>query len=312
MRASAPPPKSGWRARAYQLSGGRWNPGPSPREQATREREARIATTLRGRHVTAFFCLKGGISKTSTTAATSIALSNLRPDPVFAMDANPDAGDLAERLTGERDSGIVPLAREIETITSLAELSRFTRSVGRLTVLPGEPNPVLGDSLSAGDFCRVMEVIHRYYSLVQVDCGTGVTHPLMSGILQVASTVVVPAAWSITGARRAAETLVWLAENGYEHLAGNAIVVLTAKDIVSRNVDRDAVLEHLGGGSDLIVVPADEHMADGGVIDWHQLRPDTREAYLDIAAAITRRFPEPSGVPGSRVARSAGFDAAQQ
>lgn len=243
--------------------------------------------------MTAFFCLKGGISKTSTTAATSIALSNLRPDPVLALDANPDAGDLAERLTGERVNGIVPLAREAQTISSAAELGRFTRTVGRLTVLPGEPNPVLGDSLSAEDFRRVMQVVQRYYSMVQIDCGTGVTHPLMAGILSVASTVVVPASWSITGAKRAAETLEWLGENGYPQLANSAVVVLTAKEVVSRQVDREAVLAHLGAAADLIVVPADEHMADGAVIDWGALKPATRDAYLEIAAAIVKRFPDP-------------------
>ena len=59
--------------------------------------------------------------------------------------------------------------------------------------------------------------------------------------------------------------------------------MLTAKDIVSRSVDKDAVLEHLGKAGDLIVVPADPHMADGGTIDWDVLRPQTREAFLDIA-----------------------------
>ena len=56
------------------------------------------------------------------------------------------------------------------------------------------------------------------------------------------------------------------------------------------NLGREAVLTHLGRAADLIVVLADEHMADGSVIGWELLRPATREAYLDIAAAIVRRF----------------------
>ena len=289
-------PREGWRAFAYHASGGMWNPGPSEKEQRRRDREAQIATQLRGKHVTAFFCLKGGISKTSTTAATSVALSDLRPDPVFAIDANPDAGDLAERLVGSQLAGITALSRHIDTIDSLEDLSQYTVTSGRLTVLPGEPNPVLGDSLKSDDFERILGVVQRYYSYVQVDCGTGVTHPLMRGILKYTTTAVVPAAWSVTGARRAAETLDWLEDNGFEHLARTSIVVLTAKDIVSRSVDKDAVLEHLGKAGDLIVVPADPHMADGGTLDWDVLRPQTREAFLDIAEAITRRFDKPAHV----------------
>lgn len=283
-------PKRGWQALAYNATGGMWNPGLGAKEARLRERDANIAAQLRGKHVTAFFCLKGGISKTSTTAATSIALADLRPDPVFAIDANPDAGDLAERLLGEQRAGITALAEAVDGIDSLEALSNYTATAGRLTVLPGEPNPTLGDSLGSEDFERIMNVVRRYYSFVQVDCGTGVTHPLMSGILRYADTAVIPAAWSITGAKRAAETIAWLRENGFEHLARTSIVVLTAKDIVSRNVDKEAVLRHLDDAADLVVVPADPHVADGAQLEWDMLQPATREAYLEIAAAITSRF----------------------
>lgn len=290
LRQVAPRPRGGWRALAYDVTAGRWNPGPSSVELAAREREDRIAGRLHGKHVTAFFCLKGGISKTSTTAATSLAMADLRPDPVFAIDANPDAGDLAERLVGEAHAGISALAHNIDQVRSLEDLSRYTVTAGRLTVLPGEPNPVLGDSLRAEDFERVLGVVGTYYSLIQVDCGTGVTHPLMRGILAHTDTAVIPAAWSITGARRAAETIDWLSANGFEDLARSSVVVLTSKDIVSKRVDRDAVRRHLGRAADLVVVPADPHVADGAQLVWEQLQARTQEAYLDIAAAIASRF----------------------
>lgn len=290
LRPTTPVPRTGWRARAYSVSRGLWNPGLSDKEQRQRDREAQIAATLRGKHVTAFFCLKGGISKTSTTAAVSMALAGLRPDPVFSIDANPDAGDLAERLIGEQLAGITQLSRHIDSVNTLDQLSQYTVTAGRLTVLPGEPNPVLGDSLSAEDFERILETVQRFYSNVQVDCGTGVTHPLMRGILRHATTAVIPAAWSVTGARRAMETIQWLRDNGFVHLADSCIVVLTAKDIVSGRVDKEAVKRHLASGSELIVVPADPHMADGGKIEWEQMRPKTQEAFLDIAEAISRRF----------------------
>ena len=49
---------------------------------------------------------------------------------------------------------------------------------------------------------------------------------------------------------------------------------------------------YLSQAADLIVVPSDPHVADGALIDWEQLAPATKEAYLDIAASITKRFPD--------------------
>ncbi|MBO3143329.1 MinD/ParA family ATP-binding protein [Dermatophilus congolensis] len=290
LRPAPPVPRTGWRGVAYRVTDGRWNPGVSSAEQRRRAREAQIGAALNGKHVTAYFCLKGGISKTSTTAAVATALANLRPDPVLAIDANPDAGDLSERLVGKKLSGITELARNIESVHSVEDLARFTVSAGRLVVLPGEPNPVLGDSLSSQDFERILGTVQRFYSNVHVDCGTGVTHPLMSGILRHATTVVIPAAWSVTGARRAMESIQWLRDSGFVHLADNCVVVLTSKDIVSSHVDKKSVQRHLAARSELIVVPADPHMADGGQIDWEHLKPKTREAFLNIAEAVSRRF----------------------
>ncbi len=283
-------PRSGWRALASDLTSGRWTPGPSPRELRSRERERQIAAPLRRRHVVAFFCLKGGIGKTSVTAATSLAMADLRADPVLAVDANPDAGDLAERLLGHASSGIAALARDAGEISSLDDLSRYTVAADRLTVLPGEPNPMLGDSLSGADFETVLDVVSTYYSLINVDCGTGVSHPVMRGVLSHTDTAVIPASWSITGARRAAETVQWLSKNGFEDLARRSVVVLVAKDSVSHQIDKEAVRHYLGRTGDVILVPADPHIADGAQMRWEQMARPTQNAFLDAAAAIARHF----------------------
>ncbi|GAA1267468.1 hypothetical protein GCM10009589_20800 [Arthrobacter pascens] len=51
------------------------------------------------------------------------------------------------------------------------------------------------------------------------DCGTGVTHNAMSGILQSADTLIIAAGYAVSGAKRARSTLQWLASHGYEDLA---------------------------------------------------------------------------------------------
>ena len=91
----------------------------------------------------------------------------------------------------------------------------------------------------------------------------------------------------MSGAKRARSTLQWLASHGYEDLARNAIVVITDKDEVSTRVDKDAIEEHLAGMCrQLIAVPHDRGVADGDLVTLDVLKPETRRAYKEIAAAI--------------------------
>ncbi|MDQ0868284.1 MinD-like ATPase involved in chromosome partitioning or flagellar assembly [Arthrobacter sp. V1I9] len=69
-----------------------------------------------------------------------------------------------------------------------------------------------------------------YYSVALTDCGNGVTHNAMSGILQSSHNLVIAARYAVSGAKRARRTLHWLASHGYEDLVRNAIVVITDKD----------------------------------------------------------------------------------
>ncbi|UKA74576.1 hypothetical protein LFT46_15625 [Arthrobacter sp. FW306-07-I] len=70
-------------------------------------------------------------------------------------------------------------------------------------------------------------------------------------------------------------------------LARDAIVVITDKDEVSSQVDKDAIEEHLAGiCRELIAVPHDRGVADGDLVTLDVLKPETRRAYKEIAAAI--------------------------
>lgn len=288
-------PDRGARRLVHVLSGGLVNLGPSGAQVRVREQMRRIQRPLRGAHVTTYLCLKGGIAKTSTCMGTALVAAQHRPEAVVAGDFNPDAGDLAERVLGfeqvERGlPGVNDLAAAMDRVHSIGELSQFLQSQGRLTVLPGEPDPKLGESLTSHQFNAVIEILACYYSSIHVDAGTGITHPIMPGIMARTDTLVIPAAYSITGARRARGTLDWLTENGFEALARTAIIALTAKDAVSRDVNKAAVRAMFDGVS-LVVVPQDPHMADGALVRLDRLRPTTREAYAEIAALIADRYP---------------------
>lgn len=290
VRTRPPAPQSGLRRWVHRLSGGTINPGPSATERRILDRDERVMQRMaREFHVTTYLCLKGGIAKTSSAIGVAKTMAEARPDATLLADFNPDAGDAAERTVGETLRGVTQLAAAAERVETVGELYRFLATYGRLVVLPGEPDPRLGDSLSSLQFNAVLEVARRYFANIHLDAGTGITHPSMPGILAATDTVVVPAAYSITGARRAQHTISWLAANGYSRLADSAIVALTESHRVSKAVNRQAVRD-LFPRNAVVHVPEDSHVADGAVIDLGQLQPRTRDAYTEIAAQVADQF----------------------
>lgn len=293
VRQQKPRPRGGFRGALFALSGGAINLGPGPRQREEDELGRRISRQLQGSYNTAVLSLKGGIGKTSTTVGVGLTLAEFRGDAPCAIDANPDSGDLVERALGEgiyqqaSPRTITDLLKNIDSVDSLTALARYMHHAGRLHLIAGEQDPEVSDSLTAEEYLRIRKLISGYYSVALTDCGTGVTHNAMSGILQSADNLVIAAGYAVSGAKRARSTLQWLAHHGYEDLARNAIVVITDKDEVSSRVDKDAIEEHLSGiCRQLIAVPHDRGVADGDLVTLDVLRPETRRAYKEIAAAI--------------------------
>jgi MinD-like ATPase involved in chromosome partitioning or flagellar assembly len=293
VKEQKPRPVGGFRGAIYAMTGGAWNLGPSAKQRDEDELARRISRQLQGSYNTAVLSLKGGIGKTSTTVGVGLTLAEFRGDAPCAIDANPDSGDLVERALGEgiyqqsSPRTITDLLKNIESVDSLTALARYMHHAGRLHLIAGEQDPEVSDSLTAAEYLRIRKLISNYYSVALTDCGTGVTHTAMSGILQSADNLVIAAGYAVSGAKRARSTLHWLASHGYEDLARNAIVVITDKDEVSSRVDKDAIEEHLAGiCRQLIAVPHDRGVADGDLVTLDVLKPDTRRAYKEIAAAI--------------------------
>ncbi|QCO99554.1 MinD/ParA family protein [Arthrobacter sp. 24S4-2] len=293
VRQQKPRPRGGFRGALFAMTGGAINLGPGPRQREEDELGRRISRQLQGSYNTAVLSLKGGIGKTSTTVGVGLTLAEYRGDAPCAIDANPDSGDLVERALGEgiyqqaSPRTITDLLKNIDSVDSLTALARYMHHAGRLHLIAGEQDPEVSDSLTAEEYLRIRKLISGYYSVALTDCGTGVTHNAMSGILQSADNLVIAAGYAVSGAKRARSTLQWLAHHGYEDLARNAIVVITDKDEVSSRVDKDAIEEHLSGiCRQLIAVPHDRGVADGDLVTLDVLKPETRRAYKEIAAAI--------------------------
>ena len=265
------------------------------RPSAADKRRAELVTSvrrpLRGPHRIAIVCLKGGIGKTTTAAGLGLTLAEYRGDGVIALDSNPDAGDLQEHLTGStHDKTLSTLAYDADLIDSQTDLSHYTTLANRLWVVGADQEPEVGEAITSAVYERALTVVNKFFPIVVTDCGTGVTHDVMRAVLDKADTLIVAAAYSVTGARRAAHTIEWLSCNGYTDLPTASIVALT-DTAVSNNVDRGAVRATvMAAAGSLVDVPFDEACATGGTISLDNVGRPTTDAWLELAARVADRF----------------------
>jgi MinD-like ATPase involved in chromosome partitioning or flagellar assembly len=284
-------PQEGWRGAVYTLTRGRMNPGLSPTEADRRQRIARMQTQLAGWHTVTVASMKGGIGKTTVSALLGLVLAEYRGDRVVALDANPDAGTLADRLLGQAVPYTVrDLLKNLDTIHSLTDVATYTSLAGRLQVLASEQDPAMSESFNRDEYLAVTEVLKRFYNIIITDSGTGLLHSAMHGALENTGTLVIAGAPTVDGGSRAAKTLDWLKEHGFEDLVSNAVVVISLHQI-SDNIDRGAVVDHFQQRCRAVVeIPGDPHLATGGLIQLDQLRPRTRDAAISLGALVADAF----------------------
>ncbi|MCW0215304.1 MAG: MinD/ParA family protein [Pseudonocardia sp.] len=287
-----PTPDRGWQRLVYAGSLGRINPGPGPAQLLAQDRIARIRTPLDGPRRIAVTSIKGGIGKTTVTAGLGLVLAEHRGDRVIALDANPDAGTLADRTSGESAVTVRHLLDDIAHIDSWTALSAYTSLAGRLQVLSSEQDPAAGEAFDRAEYLRIDDLLGRFFSLILTDSGTGLVHSAMAGTLEVADALVVVGAPTVDGAGRASKTLDWLVAHGHGQLVSDAVVVLSL-DRVSAEIDRSRVHAHFASRCRAVVeIPHDPHLATGGRLDPGRLRPETRDAFLALAAVVADGFDE--------------------
>ncbi|GAA3103037.1 hypothetical protein GCM10010464_77980 [Pseudonocardia yunnanensis] len=297
LRARPDEPASGWRRAVLRATGGLVNPGPSPAEVQWRDQLHRIRHPLLQSHRIAVTSIKGGVGKTTVATLLGLVMAENRGDRVIVLDANPDAGTLADRLTGESSVTVRELLRDIARIHSWTEVSRYTSLAGRLQVLASEQDPASSDAFNREEYEAICELLDRFFNIIITDSGTGLVHSAMDGTLKLADSTIVVGAPTVDGAGRASKTLDWLHAHGHSSLASEAVVVLSC-DRVSAEVDRTRISEHFTSRCRAVVeLPHDPHLATGGRVELARLRPSTRHAAYRLAALMADQFvtsPQPS------------------
>jgi MinD-like ATPase involved in chromosome partitioning or flagellar assembly len=290
LRARPDEPSMGWRRALLRATGGVINPGPSAAEVRWRDLLHRIRRPLIQSHRIAVSSIKGGVGKTTVATLLGLVMAENRGDRVIVLDANPDAGTLADRLTGESSVTVRELLRDLDRIHSWTEVSRYTSLAGRLQVLASEQDPASSDAFSREEYQQICALLDRFFNIIITDSGTGLVHSAMEGTLKLADSLIVVGAPTVDGAGRASKTLDWLLAHGHSALATEAVVVLSC-DRTSAEVDQDRIRKHFAARSRAVVeIPHDPHLATGGRVELAHLRPATRDAAYELAALMADRF----------------------
>lgn len=198
---------------------------------------------------------KGGVGKTTVTALLGTLFSLLRRDPVVAVDTNPDFGSLGRVLTPEQSWYVDDLARLVLeddelSLTSLDSL--LGRAVHGLLVVPAPTEP---DRMAAVDeeaYRRVIARLKDFFSLILLDCGTGLQDPALSAAIAGADQVVL-----LTDAQPATASLVAESTELLHQWGRPITVVVNRMPPKGAKLDIEQLSRYLPAARGLVVVPDD-------------------------------------------------------
>jgi MinD-like ATPase involved in chromosome partitioning or flagellar assembly len=289
MRAGRPVP-SGAIARAWTRLRYRFSSDLQRREWIVDERLAHIEPLTRP-HTVAVISPKGGVGKTTVSFMLGNLLAARLQVRAVALDANPDFGTLASLAPDEQRStrSLADLLADSEQIRSPAELFPYVSRLSTGLHLLGAPaDAEVMAEMTPGLYNRLLDFLERYYEVLILDLGTGITDPIAQFAVERAdqSIVIATPEWitatGVLGALRYLQldqaTLVLNQARGGRQAGG--------REVIESNFRRHAV-------DTRATIPYDEQLAtmlDTGTYSLDSLARATRVPIKELGAAIAGGF----------------------
>lgn len=290
-KPAKPVAKKGWRRWVYQLT--RINFGLSRDERRELDLHTRIGRRPRGSYQIGVLGLKGGAGKTTTTVTLGNTLAQVRGDRILVLDADPSAGNLAERTGRSSPSSIADLLADRHLSHYNDVRAHTSVNATNLEILPAAEYTAAQRGLSGADVRRAVDTVSKFYNLVLADCGAGLFDPVTQGVLETASAIVIVTSVSIDSARQAEIALDWLHNNGYQDLLSRACVVINHVAPGETNVEEKKLVRQFQQRvrpDRVVLLPWDKHIATGSEIQLDELGPGYRRRILELAAALSDDF----------------------
>jgi MinD-like ATPase involved in chromosome partitioning or flagellar assembly len=285
---------TGWRA-AVNAMGLKLAPG--KRERARREVHRRIRAPKDSMYSIAVLTLKGGAGKTTVTATLGQVFAKIRADAVMAVDADPDAGDLAMRTqVHPQNLSMVELLEPDNDLTQRDFVQRYLSVTDAdLQVLSSGWRPDSDRVLIPADIADIHEIASHYYSMLLWDGDKALNSEVVRTVLEKSNGLVLLVEASAPGAAKAGQAIDWLRHHGFEGLLART-VVLVNETTANTRLDLKALMAVLARQQlKMAHLPYDKHLDEGMSIDLAKLKRTTREAFEDLAAMLADDFviPQP-------------------
>jgi MinD-like ATPase involved in chromosome partitioning or flagellar assembly len=265
------------------------------REIAERTAAAQAASRpiTTGRRV-AVVSVRGGAGRSTVSALLTTTLAGLRPDPVLAVDADPEPGSLPLRLGPLSDGGRTGTDGGIDRAGEFGQVTKgLHRTVSGVWLWRQAHAATLhrlGEPAAVGLLCDRQRYLSRFFAVLVTDCGPGLGGAANGVVLGDAHAIVVTGTATLDGVQGVDTALQRLTARGGHQLLGRCVVAIATATPGPLGVDLDDAVGRLRGyGVPVVVFPHDRQLALGGPIDVHRLGAGVRTASVRLAAAVMDR-----------------------
>jgi MinD-like ATPase involved in chromosome partitioning or flagellar assembly len=155
--------------------------GPLEREEIEADAQLGAVPPMTRTNIVAVISPKGGVGKTTSSFLVGNLLASRLKIRTVAVDANPDFGTLAALApeAARADLSLADLLRDREQLDSLAVLRRYVSPMPtglHLLAAPAQAEAMA--EMSTERYDELIDLLGRFYELIVLDCGTGITDPL--------------------------------------------------------------------------------------------------------------------------------------
>jgi len=270
-------------------------------EQETDRAVALMRRKLGKPRVLAFANPKGGVHKTTATVLAAATIGSVRGRGVLAWDDNELRGTLGLRAGSARHARtirhLVSDLMQIENMHGdelMRELDDYLRhaSDGSYDVLAGEENPRFAQRLDQSTVRRLMDLLRRTHDVICVDTGNNVESVNWQTVMKAADQLVLTTVPREDAAFTADWMLDLLNDTGMEDIVANAVTLISCPSPGPHPMLEDLKKHFATRTRAVAVVPYDPSLEAGSSIEYSDLLPETRQAWLRAASTMIEPFAE--------------------